>query len=291
VYVRRRAGRNPHPNRNLSSPPRASAGGSMPSIPDTMTDEQRFLFDLNGYLVLEQVLPKRQVARLLADIDAHGVKDPSNDPFKSRFGGFLEWGADWRALIDHRRTLPVLRELLGERFRLDHAYGMAMRAGGERGGEGLHHHGGMFDHGSFYAHQAGRMHNGLIVIGFALTDVPPGAGGFCCIPGTHKSEYAMPPKWQGAYDNPHIRHVPMRAGDAVVFTEGLTHGTLPWTCATHERRAVLFKYAPGYMQWARDGVALKDPKAFSERQLRILDRAGGLMTRPSVVTGRPGFSG
>ena len=255
----------------------------MPSTPDSMTDEQRFLFDLNGYLVLEGVLPSDQVARMLADIAAHDVRNPSNDPFKSRFGGFLDWGAEWRGLIDHARLLPALRELCGEKFRLDHAYGMAMSATGERGGEGLHHEAALFDHGSYYVSHGMRMHNGLIVAGFALTDVPPGAGGFCCIPGTHKALFPLPRQWYGAYDNPHIRHVPMRAGDCVIFTEALTHGTLPWTRTSHERRAVLMKYAPGYLAFSSAPVAVKDRSVFSERQLRILAGPGGLMQRLPVV--------
>jgi ectoine hydroxylase-related dioxygenase (phytanoyl-CoA dioxygenase family) len=263
----------------------------MPSTTVAMSDEQRFLYDLNGYLVIEGALSKKALARMRADVEAKGPREVGNDAFTSRFGGFLEWGPDWRALIDHPRILPLLIELLGPRFRLDHAYGMAMRAGGAQGGEGLHHQGAMYDHGSVYANQGGRMHNGLVVVSFTLVDVPAGAGGFCCIPGTHKANYPLPKQWYGVYDNPHLEHVPMRAGDALIFCEGLTHGTLPWTCETHERRAVLLKYAPGYMQWARDGMALKDPAPFSERQLRILQRAGDLISRPAVMTGRPGYAG
>ena len=35
----------------------------------------------------------------------------------------------------------------------------------------------------------------------------------------------------------------MKAGDAVIFTEALTHGTLPWTAA-HERRLLRYLYSP-----------------------------------------------
>jgi hypothetical protein len=254
---------------------------------DSMTQEQKFLFDLNGFLVVPGVLPADQVARMLADLDAHGVKDPDNDAFASRFGSFLEWSDDWRGLVDHDRLLPVLRELCGEKFRLDHAYGMAMRAGGRKGTEDLHHHAGLFDHGSYYVTHGERMHNGLIVVGFALTEVAPGAGGFCCIPGTHKSLFRPPEGYWSAVGNPLVRHVPLRAGDAVVFTESLTHGTQPWTCTTHERRAVLLKYAPGYYTFSGGPVRIEDPSRFSERQQRVLSGPGGLMRRPQVVSGRP----
>jgi hypothetical protein len=252
-----------------------------------MSEEQKFLFDLNGYLVIEGLLPPPQVARMHADLDAHGIKDPDNDPFSSRFGSFLEWSDDWRGLVDHERLLPLLRGLCGEKFRLDHAYGMAMRAGGRKGVENLHHHAALFDHGCYYVTHGQRMHNGLIVVGIALVDVPPGAGGFCCIPGTHKSLFPPPEGYWSAVDNPLVRHVPMRAGDAVVFTESLTHGTQPWTCTTHERRSVLLKYAPGYYAFGQAPIKIKDPDGFTERQRRILSGAGGLMSRPQVMSGKP----
>ena len=37
--------------------------------------------------------------------------------------------------------------------------------------------------------------------------------------------------------------------DVVIFTETLTHGTLPWT-ADHERRALLYKFSPGCMAYS-----------------------------------------
>ena len=41
-----------------------------------------------------------------------------------------------------------------------------------------------------------------------------------------------------------FKHLPMKAGSALIFTEALTHGTLPWT-ASHERRILLYRYAAG----------------------------------------------
>ena len=43
------------------------------------------------------------------------------------------------------------------------------------------------------------MHNGLIVVSFALTDCPPGAGGLAVVPGTHKGNLSWP---EGASRNP-----------------------------------------------------------------------------------------
>lgn len=41
-----------------------------------------------------------------------------------------------------------------------------------------------------------------------------------------------------------------KAGDVVFFSEASTHGTLPWT-ASHERRAVIYRFAPSNMAYGR----------------------------------------
>ena len=239
-----------------------------------MTDEQMFLFDLQGYVVLEGVLDRSAAAALVADMDAHDIQPPNEQSIDYRYGGFLEWGPAWRNLIDQQRVVDALGRIIGPKFRLDHAYGMAQRAEtgmGKHGG--LHHIGGMFDHGCYYVTHGERMHNGLVVASFALTDVPEGAGGFCCVPGTHKSLHPMPGDWYRKLEtNPVVRHVPMRAGDVLIFTEALTHGTMPWRSTAGERRSVLLKYCPHYMQWAQKPMD-SDLEGLTDRQRRILDGA------------------
>jgi ectoine hydroxylase-related dioxygenase (phytanoyl-CoA dioxygenase family) len=89
------------------------------------------------------------------------------------------------------------------------------------------------------------MWNNLMGVCYQLADIDPGNGGFVCIPGSHKANFDMPEDvrtmeyGQGCY-----QHIPMKAGDALIFTEALTHGTLPWK-ATHERRTLLYRYAAG----------------------------------------------
>ncbi|MCE9589592.1 MAG: phytanoyl-CoA dioxygenase family protein [Planctomycetes bacterium] len=213
-----------------------------------MTDEQRYLFDLQGYLVVPGVLKAKQLAQIETDLVANGVVHPDNNPSETRFSNFFAWGQAWRDLIDEPTILPILVEMIGPKIRLHHAYGMAMSAKGHRGGEVLHHEAGLFNEGIYYATHGSKMHNGLMVVSYALRDVPPGAGGFCCVPGSHKSIYRMPQTWFSV-DRDIVKHVPMKAGDCLIFTEALTHGTMPWTHEAWERRSVLLKYAPYFMQW------------------------------------------
>jgi len=236
-----------------------------------MTPEQRFLFDLQGYLVVPGVLAPERVARMVSDMESHSVGEDTNGWNTSRFHSFLSWGEEWRNLIDEPQILPILSELLGPKFRLDHAYGMAMCAGQKDEGEGLHHSAGTFSHGCYYVTHGDKMHNGLVVVSYALTDIEPGMGGFACIPGSHKALYPMPSRWFGLEDNPLVRQIPQRAGDVLFFTESLTHGTMPWRDPNTQRRSVLMKYCPHYMQWTQHGIR-EIPEGLTERQKLLLKR-------------------
>ena len=238
-----------------------------------MTDEQRFLFDLHGYLVVPGALDAETVTRMLAVMDEQSVNPPEENTDDYRFGAFLRWSDDFRNLIDQPAIVPILEELLGPRFRLDHAYGMATapRRGEVQKSQGnsLHHHAGMYQYGCFYAMHGTKMHNGLVVVSYSLTDIAPGAGGFCCIPGSHKSTYTMPEKWYQLEDNPLVQQIPQRAGDVLIFTESLTHGTWPWSDPDAQRRSILMKYTPHYMQWSQS-VINYPIDGLTERQKLIL---------------------
>lgn len=119
-----------------------------------MNEYERYLFDLNGYLVVEDFLTPAEVAALNEAIDRNpdrvverdSLLKPSatlkGDFVRGDLEGMLMWPKPWcqpfRELIDHPKTALYLDELLGPRFLLDHLYGIVM----SRGAQGLHLHGG-----------------------------------------------------------------------------------------------------------------------------------------------------
>jgi ectoine hydroxylase-related dioxygenase (phytanoyl-CoA dioxygenase family) len=235
-----------------------------------MNDEEQYLFDLHGYLVVEGVLSAAEVAALNHLIDAQGLPVPDTVIDSQRFAGFLNWGQPFRDLLAHPRALPYLAALLGPAPRLDHAYGIAMRGGTE----GLHLHGGgtPYDPAQYYHYRQGIMYCGLTVLTWALTDAPSGAGGFACIPGSHKSNLPCPSAIRHYERNPGgcVVQVPMRAGDLLIFTEALTHGTYPWTAPYH-RRALLYKYAPGHLAWGRADAQTSTEEGYTDQQRLLLE--------------------
>jgi len=83
-----------------------------------------------------------------------------------------------------------------------------------------------------------------------LADEGPGDGGLAVIPGSHKANFHCPQSMRrGEQYERYVVDVNAKAGDAVIFTEALTHGTLPWK-AKHQRRALLYKFSPGYQAFS-----------------------------------------
>ena len=222
-----------------------------------MSDIERYRFDRDGFVVFENVLDDSTLEELNRRFDEQDLRDPSaasgND---RRFRDFLAWGVEYQDLLDHDRVMYALRDIFNdEYFRLDHYYGIYMEKGAET--LGLHGGGEPYDPSQSYHYQNGSMFNGLTVVAWNLTDTGPEYGGFCGIPGSHKSNFACPADIKEAVEAaetpdelPEDVVVPeVPAGSVVIFTEALTHGTAPWV-ADHQRRSLLYKYSPGYMSWS-----------------------------------------
>ena len=69
---------------------------------------------------------------------------------------------------------------------------------------------------------------------------------------------------------PIVERVTGPAGTAVIFTEALTHGTLPWA-GSHERRTVFFKYSPASLSWSANYYDPSKYNDLNETQRVILE--------------------
>ena len=77
-----------------------------------MTEEERYFFDLYGYLVIEGALAPAEVAELNAEIDSWSLPPATATIESQRFGGFFERSAGFRRLLAHPRIFPVLKEMI-----------------------------------------------------------------------------------------------------------------------------------------------------------------------------------
>jgi len=242
---------------------------------------QQYLFDLQGYLVIHDVLGRAELAELNRLIDAQGLPSPQE---RIRFGsaaglhgadhGFLNWGEPFCRLLDHEAIMPILRFRLGECFRLDRLYGIRMHKGQTMGS--MHADYGASARNSF-AQPGERFHfatngiyEGFTVVAWSLADAGPTCGGFWCIPGSHKSNFKLPTQIFEAPEKASCVVTPeVPAGSVILFTEAVMHGTAPWT-ADHERRTLLYKYCVSQMAWSRARVQSPPDVPLTPRQQALL---------------------
>lgn len=235
-----------------------------------MTQREKYLYDLQGYLIVREFLTPAEVDELNAAIDAHsdqiveaadgelsGSTTLVGERKRTNLAGFLTWPHPYcdpfRTLLAHPRLVPYLNEMLGRGWRMDH-WPQLFHAW--KGAEGLVLHGlgqSTFVGTAYYAYANGTMRSGMVALEYMLTDVNEGDGGFCIIPGSHKGNYSCPEeikRWE--VDQEVVHCPPCKAGDLVIFNEAAVHGTLPWT-ADHERRALQYRYSPKYLNWSSTG--------------------------------------
>lgn len=239
----------------------------------SVPDSDRFFFDVNGYVVLRGVLDSDALDHLNRRIDElqlEEISDKDARDFKLRWA--FDHGQPFINLVDHEAVLPYLTEWLDPGVRIDHAYGLVYLPGED---VPLHGDDNVGTGGVFYRVEHGRISSGLTVVSWALTDCPPGAGGFRCVPGSHKASF--PRSSDGAVDAMAIE-VPVAAGDALIFTETLIHGGR-WR-GPGERRALFYKYTPGYV------AHLSDVWTDEERDRLNLTERQRRMTLPPFETWR-----
>jgi len=107
-----------------------------------VTPEEKFTFDLEGYLVIKDVLSREELDHLNAIADREFPRDYDDEAADGALGNsrgvrrapsVIDWDIACRHLLDHPKVLPYLIELLGPKFRLDHDYAIFMIKGGKRG--------------------------------------------------------------------------------------------------------------------------------------------------------------
>ena len=85
-----------------------------------MDAEEKYLFDLMGFLVLPQVLAREEVEELNALIDSYDLwrkakagEEPAwvNDPNFMTVGAPHTWDEPFRRLLAHPRIMPYLKTL------------------------------------------------------------------------------------------------------------------------------------------------------------------------------------
>jgi hypothetical protein len=226
------------------------------------SDTDRYCFDVSGFRVVRGALSREEVATYNSYLDAIAPESIMNREARE---AAMRWAfkihRGFVGLIDHPAVLPLLEEWVDEKLRLDHAYALVHLPDEE---VELHGGPGVPGAAAWYHVRSGRITSGLTVVSWALSDCPMGNGGFRCVPGSHKAEFNLDAVDADALSELAVE-IDVEAGDAIVFTEALVHGSGPWH-GTDSRRVALYKYAPGTTAWLSDVWTDETRAGLSERQ-------------------------
>ena len=240
-----------------------------------MTPKQKYLFDLRGYLHLENVLTPEELSDTQAAIERL-VQATSDElpPGISRGGeGFSNgFSADksLEALTLHPVTWTIIKELTWNKPRFNRG-SLVVNTYERQEMTPLHCAGEGFRWTRRYGVRDDQIFTNDVVAFFYFTDVYPGDGGLVVLPGSHKREFARPenlffpePDTPDAPLHPALVNVTPKAGDVVLITEMLTHGVLVWKPQDRDRRFLILRYKTQFFQDER-GIREVFPPEVMER--------------------------
>jgi hypothetical protein len=235
-----------------------------------ITDLEIYLFDLRGYLVLENALSFDEVTALNEGIDEILPLNPGQwygdvhaQDLKPELGLNLqqiyEAGEPFERLIDHPSWFEKVKYFVGGEGTFDYLHGPLFidenfaNVRGPGGAIGLHSGAHEGVKRTQFRYNVGRFMCGQINILIALTDIGPGDGATMVVPGSHKSNFPHPEFEKhriggevASVDNViGAIEVHMKAGDALLFVDALSHGSAR-RVNPGDRRIVVYRYGPSW---------------------------------------------
>ncbi len=172
-----------------------------------MTPEQRYLFDVSGYLHLKNVLTGKELEKCQQSVERciHTPIDqlpagmsssyPGTETSVGGIGSGFSFDKSLEQLLFHPVTWPIIKELTDNKPRFDRGT-LAVNTHFTTQMTPLHCAREDFGWQSTrYEYKKGRIFCDTFVIFFYLTDVYPDDGGLIVLPGSHKTEIQRPPNY------------------------------------------------------------------------------------------------
>ena len=212
-----------------------------------MTDEQKFVFDLKGWIAIPGVLTGDEIEAIKAHVIALREAPDSLDPLDR-----YSLSGPAQLLLDHPVAVGVLREILaGDRsedcygFRCENSFPVVRSTDYT----GLDPHGGGAGVGLFaYNCHNGRIFSGLTRVVWELNPVEEGDGGTLFMSGSHKGNFGIHEE-HNRMDSPMFESYTCPPGSVVIFSESVCHAGPLWTNAERPRISVFNCYAPSEAQY------------------------------------------
>jgi hypothetical protein len=268
--------------------------------PEEPSDVDDYLFDLRGYVLLEDALTDDEVAALTGAVEEILPLDPG------------EWHAGvqrreqtgvvgdsvqlqqiyelppFETLIDHPAWIEYVKRFVGNQDDFDTNHGplfvdenfVQVTPRGE--GTDIHSGGHERTKRTQFRYHDGEFHCGQVNVLVALDDIGPGDGATMAVPGSHKQN-VEPPFYEDVRgdtleDVPGAEEVHMDAGDALLFVDCLMHGSATRT-NPGDRRFAVFRYGPSWGVSRRGYEPTDDLLDRLTEEQRVLVRTFGSVPR------------
>jgi hypothetical protein len=232
--------------------------------PSLSPPERDYLFDLQGYRVIDALTPPQMkqindwidaqprvpTGTWLGDVEVHSYQGHDGVNYQN----IIEGGPVFEELIDNPVWIEEVRRYIDNGFQgltINEAF---INVRGQGGFIGIHSGGHVPAFVQSVRHITGKWMVGQINILMALNDIGPGDGATVVIPGSHKA-YEIHPVLAGGGHAAYRDEVPaseamgamevhLKAGQAIMFTDAITHGSCP-RVNPGERRIMVYRYSPG----------------------------------------------
>ena len=243
-----------------------------------LTDEDRYGFDIAGYLVLEDFLSAAQVREASRQLQGSLASPPDHVTLR-RNGpevellNVVECGGVLEQAFVHERLVEAMQQLIwGDQIRLVSSRAIVR----EPGISGHISQGGLADPRRYTRYRCfidGEFRCLLVSCLIALNDTGSGDGSFSVIPSSHKSNFPHPYGGRPPESVAALKDLPLSAGSAVIFSESISHCMK--RSGTESKLWLLYQYGPSYMvDWpgCEASPELMRRAAADETKARLLRR-------------------
>ena len=246
----------------------------------TVSPDERFAFDVSGFLHLRGALTSAEVAEYVTWMDAtaqtdvnalnadypEGLRHQLNRPVSR----MIDADVRFARLLDHPVVTPYLEGFLGAEYRHidnDLYYTYPGYAGGSW-------HRGVPAHATGYV-EDGRFTCPMVKVFYCMTDVGPGEGEFVVIPGSHRAHFEI--EMKGRVNLPAQRIFDdVKAGDIIIFNEALLHNGRP-NPSQKTRKTLIVNFGR------------KDARVWQGYTPKAATLAQVSETQRAILTNEPGF--
>ena len=216
------------------------------------TDDNKYLFDLNGYIVIKNYFDQKKISRMRSTLQyletlneypypvTHGKPRTQEELYLSNIA---EYDNDFKSIICDPGILEVIDKTTMGYYRFNHSYSISHWAGGSTH---LHMGGYPIHPKATYQVKNGDIFSSLTKAVIPLDNHNVEDGCFCVVPGSHKANFDNRYNLGNPSDHPAIQPLPTQPGDLIIFTEALQHGGLN-NISNNARRTAYYCYSVGSM--------------------------------------------